>query len=208
MELKKQRIKMVEELLYKIKLYMSEVKLYDVLKNSYSNKKKQMDSLKKNGYNYDSMLSNHNQQVYYNPSDRKLIVNVSGTHNWHDVGTDAYLAAGKLKDTNRYKEADLTFKEAKLKYKPIKTNVIGNSLGGTIAGYIAGKNDKVITHNKGATIGQKMRANETHYRINGDLVSLLNANSKHTVNLSNPNILKDPFHAHLVNTLKDKKIRV
>ncbi len=199
---------MVEELLYKIKLYMSEVKLYDVLKNSYSNKKKQMDSLKKNGYNYDSMLSNHNQQVYYNPSDRKLIVNVSGTHNWHDVGTDAYLAAGKLKDTNRYKEADLTFKEAKLKYKPIKTNVIGNSLGGTIAGYIAGKNDKVITHNKGATIGQKMRANETHYRINGDLVSLLNANSKHTVNLSNPNILKDPFHAHLVNTLKDKKIRV
>jgi hypothetical protein len=208
MELKKQRIKMVEELLYKIKLYMSEVKLYDVLKNSYSNKKKQMDSLKKNGYNYDSMLSNHNQQVYYNPSDRKLIVNVSGTHNWHDVGTDAYLAAGKLKDTNRYKEADLTFKEAKLKYKPIKTNVVGNSLGGTIAGYIAGKNDKVITHNKGATIGQKMRANETHYRINGDLVSLLNANSKHTVNLSNPNILKDPFHAHLVNTLKNSKIRI
>ncbi len=30
---------MVEELLYKIKLYMSEVDLYDVLKNSYSDKK-------------------------------------------------------------------------------------------------------------------------------------------------------------------------
>ncbi len=53
-----------------------------------------------------------------------------------------------------------------------------------------------------------MRANETHYRIKGDLVSLLNANSKHTVNLNNPNILKDPYHAHLVNTLKYKKIRV
>ena len=156
---------MVEELLYKIKLYMSEVDLYDVLKNSYSDKKKQMDSLKRNGYNYDSMLSNHNQQVYYNPTDRKLIVNVAGTHNLHDVGTDLYLAAGKLKDTNRYKEADKIFKEAKQKYRPSKTNVVGHSLGGSIASYISGNNDKVHTLNSGYTIGEKTKKIEMNIKL-------------------------------------------
>jgi hypothetical protein len=182
--------------------------LHDVLKNSYADKKKQMEGLKRNGYNYDSMLSNHNQQVYYNPNDKKLLVSVAGTHNLKDWGTDAYLALGKLKDTSRYKEANQIFKEAKRKYNPKKTTVTGNSLGGSIAGYIAGKNDKVVTHNKGATIGQKMRANETHFRTNGDVVSLLNAKSKHTVNLKNPNLFKDPYHAHLVGTLKNSKIKI
>jgi predicted alpha/beta-fold hydrolase len=115
---------------------------------------------------------------------------------------------GKLKDTNRYKEANNIFKQAKQKYQPTSTKAFGNSLGGTIAGYNAGRNDKVYTHNKGATIGQKMRSNETHYRTKGDLVSVFNAFSTRTKNLSNPNILKDPYNAHLVNTLKTKKIKV
>jgi hypothetical protein len=186
----------------------STLNLHDVLKTSYASKDKQMKAFKREGYNYDSMLSNHNQQVYYNPNDKDLIVNVAGTHNLKDVGTDIYLGLGKLKDTNRYKEANRIFKEAKTKYNPKKTKVFGNSLGGTIAGYIAGANDKVYTHNKGATIGQKIRSNETHYRTNGDLVSLLNSKSSRTINLNNPNILKDPYHAHLVDTLKSKDIKV
>jgi hypothetical protein len=48
------------------------------------------------------MLSNHNQKVYYNPTERKLLYNVSGTHNISDIGTDIYLALGGLKNTNRY----------------------------------------------------------------------------------------------------------
>ena len=184
------------------------IDLHEALKYSYADKSKQMTAFKKQGYNYDSMLSNHNQQVYYNPNEKNLIVNVAGTHNLRDVGTDVYLAAGKLKNTNRYKEANKIFKQAKQKYGPTNTKVFGNSLGGTIAGYIAGKNDKVYTHNKGATIGQKIRSNETHFRTKGDLVSLLNANSARTKNLSNPNLFKDPYNAHLVNTLKYKKIKV
>ncbi len=204
---------MVEELLYKIKLYMSEVDLYDVLKNSYSDKKKQMDSLKRNGYNYDSMLSNHNQQVYYNPNDRKLIVNVSGTHNLSDWGTDLYLAAGKLKDTNRYKEADRTFKEAKLKYKPIKTNVVGHSLAGAIAGYIAGNNDKVHTLNSGYTIGQKTKKNRKEYQVGGDAVSLFGSNQKHTHlisgNYKNSGLFPlDALNAHSISNIKNSKIRI
>ncbi len=69
---------------------MSEVNLYDVLKNSYSNKKKQMDGLKRNGYNYDSMLSNHNQQVYFNPNDRKLIV-MFLEHTIYQIGELIYI---------------------------------------------------------------------------------------------------------------------
>ena len=187
---------------------MSNLDLHEVLKHSYADKNKQMNAFKNKGYNYDNNLSNHNQQVYHNKATNDLIVNVTGTHNLKDVGTDLYLALGKLKDTNRYKEANNIFKQAKQKYKPTSTKVFGNSLGGTIAGYIAGRNDKVYTHNKGATIGQKMRSNETHYRTNGDLVSLLNAKSTRTKNLTNPNLFKDPYNAHLVNTLKTKKIKV
>lgn len=187
---------------------MGDVNLYDVLKAGYGTKKDQTTRLQKNGYNLDDSLSNHNQQVYFNPTNKKMIFNVTGTHNLSDWGTDLYLAAGKLKDTNRYKQADKRFKEAKLKYKPLKTSVVGNSLGGTIAGYIGGRDDNIITHNKGATIGQKMRKNETHYRIKNDLVSLLNANSKHTKTLNNNNFFKDPYNAHLVETIKNNKIFV
>jgi hypothetical protein len=192
---------------------MSEVNLYDVLKNSYSDKKKQMDGLKRNGYNYDSMLSNHNQQVYYNPNDRKLIVNVAGTHNLSDWGTDAYLAAGKLKDTNRYKEANSIFKEAKKKYNPSNTNVVGHSLGGSIASYIAGNNDKVHTLNSGYTIGQKTKKNREEYQVGGDIVSLFGSNQKHTHLISGNYrdsglIPIDVYNAHAISNIKNSKIRI
>ena len=58
------------------------------------------------GYNLDKSISNHNQQVYYNPNIKSLLFSVAGTHNLSDAGTDLYLGIGKLKDTNRCKEAD------------------------------------------------------------------------------------------------------
>ena len=161
--------------------------LHEILKTSYANKDKQKKALSKHGYKFDSILSNHNQQIYYNPNDKKILNLVAGTHNLSDVGTDAYLAVGKLKDTNRYKEADRILKEAKKKYQPSKTIVAGQSLGGAIAGYISSGNDEVYTLNKGATIGQKVRANEHAYRTSGDLISLANANSKHMKTLENEN---------------------
>ena len=42
---------------------------------------------------------------------------------------------------------------------------------------MSSKNDKVYTLDKGATIGQKTRTNESAYRSSGDLVSGMNANS-------------------------------
>ena len=37
----------------------------------------------------------HNQQVYYNPNEKKLLMSVAGTHNLRDVGTDFMLGIGK-----------------------------------------------------------------------------------------------------------------
>jgi hypothetical protein len=171
-----------------------------------------MNSLKKNGYNYDSMLSNHNQQVYFNPNTNKLIVNVAGTHNLSDWGTDAYLAAGKLKNTNRYKEADNIFKEAKKKYSPAHTDVVGHSLGGSIAGYIAGNNDKVHTLNSGYTIGQRTKQNRTDYQVAGDAVSLLGSGQKHTKllpSVHNNTILPfDVLNSHKIDNIKNSNIRI
>ena len=75
---------------------------------------------------------------------------------------------------------------------------------------ISGKNDKVLTLNKAATIGQKVRNNERHFRTK-DMVSLLNSNSKHAINLKPDNkqsILKpvNAYNNHLVDAIKNKKI--
>lgn len=181
--------------------------LHDILKNGY-NKTKNNEM---NGYQLDKQLSNHNNQIYYNQKENKLLHNINGTNSFSDVITDGYLAAGKLKDTSRYKDSHQKLRQAKEKYKINDATITGHSLGASIAGYIGGKNDTVITANKGATIGQKMRANETHHRTQGDLVSLLNSGSKHTVNHENKNnransLLINALNAHKITNLKDVHI--
>jgi hypothetical protein len=49
---------------------------------------------------------------------KKRLFNVTGTHNAADWITDGYLAAGKLKNATRYKEADKMLKIARDRYKP------------------------------------------------------------------------------------------
>ena len=164
------------------------VKLHKVLKRSYANKDEQRKGFHEDGddYDFDDGLSNDNQQVYYDKKKKKLLVSVAGTHNLKDVGTDVYLAMGHLKDTNRYKEAENVLNKAKVKYGVDNATVVGHSLGGSVSQYIAGKNDKVYTLDKGATIGQKTRSNENAYRTTGDAVSLLNANSTRMTTLKKP----------------------
>ena len=189
------------------------VNLYDTLKSSYGDKKARQQ-LVNAGYKYDSMLSNHNQQVWYNPNDKKLLYNIAGTHNIKDWGTDLYLGVGKLKDTNRYKEAKQTLENAKLKYGyDITTNITGHSLGGAIAQYVGGKNDKVFTLDKGATIGQKTRGNETAFRTSGDAVSVLNSGSKRMITLENRNratgfLPLDTLKAHNVENIRKEGIQI
>jgi len=161
---------------------MPKVPLYKALKASYTNDGKEKNVLSKYGYVLDKKLSNHNEKIYYNPQEKKLLNVVAGTHNLKDWGTDLYLAAGKLKSTNRYKEADQVLKEAKKKYNATGgVSVVGHSLGHAIASGIAGGADKVTTFNGAETFGQKKRSNVTAYRSQGDVVSTLNTGAQQHV---------------------------
>ena len=180
--------------------------MYDAVQSSYGNKKSKQ-SIESKGFKFDKSLSNGNQQVYYNPTNKQMLFNVAGTHNLSDWGTDMYLALGKLKDTNRYKEAKNTLAKAKQKYNPTNTAVTGHSLGGTISQYVANKNDKVFTLDKGATIGQKIRKNENAFRTSGDAVSLLNSNSKRMTTLSNPNMRTSILPLDILNSHSSENIK-
>ena len=187
--------------------------LHKVLKNSYASRKKQKKAFLKDGYRYDKFLSNDNEQVYYNPNNKKLSMSVAGTHNLSDFGTDIWLAGGLLKNTSRYKEAESTLKRAKQKYDVKNATLAAHSLGGAISQYIASKGDQVYTLDKGATIGQKTRSNEKAYRTSGDLISILNANSTRMKTLKNPqirtgNVIKDAYNAHNVDNIKNENIMI
>lgn len=179
--------------------------LYTPLKVGYTkNKKAEKNALLPYGYYRDNQLSKPNEQVYYNPTNKKLLVNVNGTNSLSDWGTDAYLAVGLLKDTNRYREADDVIKKAKKKYAPRKTVLTGHSLGGSIVSLAGSSNDKIISLDKGATIGTRTRPNERSFRTSGDIVSVLSSSKT----LKNPNIQTgvfpiDAYNAHAVDNIKN-----
>jgi hypothetical protein len=181
------------------------VQLYDII-SSNNNK------LNKQGFIIDKDLSSRNQQVFYNPKEKKLIYNVSGTHNLKDWGVNAYLLAGKLKNTKRYMDAHQGLRQAKEKYK-VPALVTGSSLGGAIASGIGQKEDRIVSYNKGSTFGEKIRDNEVSVRIRDDPVSLLNSFNKNTKTLSNNNVktpfsLLNSYNSHLSHNLKNKSIIV
>lgn len=162
----------------------SKLSFHDALKISYEDKKMSKKDMMKKGYYLDNKLSHGHERVYYNPNDKKLLMTVQGTSSLYDWGVDSMLAIGQLKHTNRYKEAHQRLRDAKKKYG-IPATIVGHSLGGAISGYISQSDDIVKTYNKGATIGQKIKNNETHYRTHGDVVSAFNSNDKNTINLKN-----------------------
>ena len=189
-----------------------QISLYDTLHNSYKPLKEQKKFYKDKGYYIDKKLSNDNQQVLYNPTTKKLLYNIAGTHNLKDWGTDAYLLAGKLKETNRYKEADNTLKQAKQKYGINSATVTGHSLGSSIGNFISKPEDKFYGLDAGYTFGQKTRdygGNHQNFRTAGDLVSLLGSGRGDSLKtLKNKNWLKDPLTAHNVENIKNENIFV
>jgi len=197
-----------------LNIYIKKMSLnfHDVLNNSYASRDKQKGAFKNQGYVFDSDLSNGNNSVYYNPKKKKILMSVKGTNPFslQDLGTDAYLAFGHLKDTNRYKESKNILEKAKKRYNADAT-LASHSLGGSISQYIAGKNDKVYTLDKGATIGTPTRGNENAFRTSGDAVSLLSSGNTRMKTLKNPNFRTgilplDTLLAHNVSNIKHKNI--
>ena len=179
--------------------------LYEVLNTGTLSRPQRIKALQKYGFSYDSTLSNKNNATYFNPRSNELIFNVKGTRptSVRDIYTDIRLATGSLKSTDRYKESKGILERARRQHKGAKTTITGYSLGGAIAGYIGGKNDNIITYNKGATIGQPIRQNETAYRSGGDIVSLSNANANRMKTLKS---YFNPLSAHRLSNIKDEKI--
>jgi len=119
------------------------VNLHSVLKAGYGNKKKQEAFAVEHGYIRDPM-SNDNQQIYFHQPSKSLLVNVTGTHNIKDVGTDVALVAGKLQDTKRFKEAKQAIASAKQKYGVDTATLTAHSLGGGDIVSIAGAGNKNV----------------------------------------------------------------
>jgi hypothetical protein len=181
----------------------------DSIKNSYDkDQNKQANFGKDKGYNYDAELSNDNQQIYYNPEQKHLFMSVTGTHNLSDVGTDAMLVAGKLKNTNRYKEADMALKKAKQKYDVQSSSGVGHSLGGSIISKLS--LDKKVTVNKGAELGNVTRAGETSIRTSGDIVSAFASGGSTTYHKKGFSLL-DPktwYKSHTYKNLADEGFKI
>jgi len=194
------------------------VSLYRTIKASYGDKNS-IQRLENKGFIRDNQLSNHNQSVFYNKQQNKTIMAVAGTHNLQDWGTDVYLAVGKLKNTNRYKEAKNTLEKAREKYKGSSVSLTGHSLGSGITNGISSSNERVYNLDPAYTIGQKARPNVTNYRAEGDIVSLFSpkantktfVNNSHQTGFSPVNILKAPLdalNAHNVSQIKGKHLFV
>lgn len=193
------------------------VDLYDVLKAGYGDKNYQK-KLHQMGYKKDSLISNRNNHIYYNDKDKKFIHNVKGTNpfSFDDLKTDANLALGNLKNTDRYKDSKRILNLAKDKYKGYEATLTGHSLGHSIISGIASKNDKVVGYNGGYTIGQPTRSrggNHQHFRTQGDLVSALSGNSKNITTLKNNNfktgnLLYDGLKAHNLENIKYQRILI
>jgi len=192
------------------------VNLHSVLKAGYGDKKKQEAFAMEHGYIRDPM-SNDNQQIYFHQPSKSLLVNVTGTHNIKDVGTDVALVAGKLQDTKRFKEAKQAIASAKQKYGVENATLTGHSLGGGILQQGAGgKNDKVIALDSAMTIGQKVNPKQTIYRSSGDIVSIAGAGNKNVKTIQGKQKLggglgitgkiRNTLEAHKIDNIKDKNI--
>ena len=179
--------------------------LYDVLKNSYGDEKTQEEFAKAEGYILDKSLSSPTEQFYYNPEKNKLLMSVRGTASLDDVKTDFNMLRGKLKDTERYKQADRKLKEAKEKYSGYDTTIAGHSLGAAIGSRIASGSDKVISFNQG-DMGGKTNKNETKIRTSGDIISALGSWGSHTLNMGGRRLTNplDWYDAHNLKTIKGK----
>jgi len=79
------------------------ITLYDSLRVGYiPSENKKAQEMRKYGYEIDKGLSNENQQVYYNPTDKKLLYNITGSHNIQDwVNSDLKLALGINKNQGK-----------------------------------------------------------------------------------------------------------
>jgi hypothetical protein len=119
--------------------------------------------------------NNAEHGVWINNKLKEIKVAFRGTDNLKDLGTDAYLALGKLKNTDRYKKEDNLIQQLKRMYPNYKITLTGHSLSASIASELSKKyNLEGSGFNAGFGIsGNINNPNFTHYRTSTDPISIL-----------------------------------
>lgn len=167
-------------------------------------------------YKYNVSLSNP-EHGFWIGSDR-VIIAIRGTTNKSDVLSDTLIASGTLKLGQRYKKEKRYLKMIMRKFKNLKVELSGHSLGGTLAMelgrefnlksyvYNAGIGPKQAIRNKTDKIacllnkkGKKCKSSKLieHTRVLGDPVSIGssgNTNVKH--------ILPKKLNVHSINNFE------
>lgn len=132
------------------------------------------------GYDYKKPLSSITTAVYFNPSNRHLIIGYRGTNSAQDVKTDWNVVKHDESKTNRFKKDLDEYKQIVAQLKPVKITLTAHSLGGGIAMYI-NDNTRTVDHvyaiNPAFNLNNVFKSydkkkNVTVYRTKNDLVSM------------------------------------
>ena len=135
------------------------------------------------GAGYEAEHSNDEIAVYHRPTDanpKHRLVAVRGSVNRDDARTDAHLALGRLRKTNRFARSHAHVQALHEKFGPL--SFTGHSLGGTLAqahaanfGEAAGDalGARTVTYNPGAGLYYGKDNNGRVYTVQGDAVSAL-----------------------------------
>lgn len=127
------------------------------------------------GYIHDPDLSTENTAVYAKPDKSHAVVSFAGTNirNKSDLGADANLVVGNLKNTERYRNSAKIASAARNKYGNNVT-LSGYSLGGAVADTLGGEEGyESVVYNPGSNPLWPTRRSErtTVYRHRDDVVS-------------------------------------
>ena len=171
-------------------------KIRDLIQASYSRNTPAKEIGKKFGMRLDSSLSNAEHKVYVDRKNRPTVA-FAGTRKIGDWGTDLLLGLGLEKYSTRFRDSKKFMEDVRKKYSAPAT-ILGHSLGGALAEYAGGKNNKIITLDKGvglSGIGKTIGKNQTDIRTSNDPVSLLSNTQK---NLGKKIVIKDKKNFNLL----------
>ena len=177
--------------------------LKSLLNQSYKNN---ADENINNKYILDKDLSTKKTKIYKDVDTGDVVMSNRGTSDFKDVLTDIKLLFG-YKD-KRFNEAKDVFQKVKSKYPSANVDIIGHSLGSSVAEEI-GKDPKVkniITLNKPTTpmdLIRKSKKSDKQYdiRTSKDVVSILQPLQKDKKDIVIPSETNDLYKEHKVDVL-------
>ena len=171
-------------------------RIKDLIAGSYQRNTGAREAGNKYGLRLDDSLSDAEHKVWIDRRNRPTVA-FTGSRKVGDWMTNALLATGLQGFSTRFRDSKKLMEDVKKKYSAPAT-ILGHSLGGALAEYAGGKNNKVITVDKGVGIsgvGKTIGKNQIDVRTSNDPVSLLSNTQK---NLGKKIVIKDKKNFNLL----------